>query len=638
MNIEATLIQSIQEAFQALFQIQVQDISLQPTRKDFEGSHTLVTFPYAKTTKKKPEETAQLIGQYLKEKTAIVRDFNVVKGFLNIILEDQVWINAFDQARQAQDFGQSAPNGQKVMVEFSSPNTNKPLHLGHLRNNFLGDAIARIFKANGYEVFKTNLVNDRGIHICKSMVAYQRKGEDETPDSAQIKGDHLVGKYYVAFDKELKQETSVLEHILQAQKQEAQAPYKIIFNADVQKKIDAILKNIATTEDGKKKKELRGDLKQIIQNQTYLMREAQDLLQKWEAGETETLALWKKMNGWVYEGFHQTYQKIGIEFDKIYYESQTYLLGKNIIEEGLKQGIFYQEADGSVWIDLSDEKLDKKLLLRSDGTSVYMTQDLGTADLKYEDFKIDKSVYVVGNEQDYHFKVLFKILEKLGRPYAEGLYHLSYGMVDLPTGKMKSREGTVVDADDLIAQMLEIARQKTNELGKTEGFKLEELEKLYHTIAVGALKYFLLKVDPKKRMLFNPEESVDFEGDAGPFIQFNYARCSAILRTAQEKNIAWEVSDYQTYQHLHPAENALIQMILSFPKKIEEAGENYAPSLIAQYAYDLAKTYSKFYTECSIFQADTKEAQSFRVALTEQNARTLKKAMGLLGIEVPERM
>lgn len=636
MNIEQNLSEEIQQAFQSVFEFAIDPPALQATNKEFAGDYTLVVFPFTKDLRQKPEEIATQIGQHLTQNSKWVIKYNVVKGFLNLVLKEDVWKQTLQFIQQQPAYGNAPSKNQKVMVEFSSPNTNKPLHLGHLRNNFLGDSISRILKANGYEVVKANLVNDRGIHICKSMVAYEREGNNESPQSSGIKGDHLVGKYYVAFDKALRQETSVLQEAVFHSQEQSNTPYKVAFPEEIQKKIDAIVAKIKEQTDAKKIGELQGDLKQIIQNQTFLMREAKDLLQKWEAGESETYSLWQKMNGWVYEGFDETYEKIGISFDKVYHESETYLLGKDIIQDGLSKGVFYQEKDGSVWIDLSADKLDKKLLLRSDGTSVYMTQDLGTADLKYNDFKIDKSVYVVGNEQDYHFQVLFKILEKLDRPYAKGLYHLSYGMVDLPTGKMKSREGTVVDADDLIAQMLEIAKQKTDELGKADDFETEELQKLYHQIALGALKYYLLKVDPQKRMMFNPEESVDFEGDAGPFIQYNFARISSLLRKAEGLGIKKE--NTEAYTDLKPSEIALIQIIYNLPKKIEEAAQNYSPSIISQYVYEVAKTYSKFYNDCPVLVAETDSAKSFRLALSAQTAQVLEKAMGLLGIEMPEKM
>ena len=634
MNIESKLNTYIQKAFEEIFDQQIENIVLQPTKKDFEGSHTFVTFPYSKITKKKPHETAQLIGEYLQEKSGLLTKFNVVQGFLNLSINDQIWIEAFNELRSKNDLSQLPALGQKVMVEFSSPNTNKPLHLGHLRNNFLGDSISRIMAARGYEVVKANLVNDRGIHICKSMVAYLRHGNGETPASSGIKGDHLAGKYYVLFDKDLKKELKQSLEIIQKDS----SANNLHLPETVTQKINTLLAKLAENPDEKKSKELWGAIQKEAQNFCPSQVEAKEMLKKWEAGDAETVALWKKMNEWVYEGFDQTYQKLNIAFDKIYYESNTYLLGKNVIEEGLAKEVFYQNEDTSVWIDLSKDKLDKKLLLRSDGTSVYMTQDLGTAELKYADFQVDKSVYVVGNEQDYHFKVLFKILEKLERPYAAGLYHLSYGMVDLPTGKMKSREGTVVDADDLVAEMKNIAAERTKERGKIEELNEQELQQLYAMIGVGALKYFLVKVDPIKRMLFDPAQSVDFEGDAAPFVQYQHARTKSILRTASAKNLSWKPEDYTAYTTLEPAENNLILLIYDFEKKIIDAADNYAPSIIAQYAYDLAKTFSKFWNECPIMQTPSPESQSFRIALCELTGRTIQEAMSLLGIQVPDRM
>lgn len=588
--IEEKLSQAIQKACETLYQKTVDKIVLQATTGNFEGSHTLVTFQLAKILGQSPEQIAQAIGQFLVEQNDIISKFNVAnKGFLNLTISDQTWFDSFKLMYQNPDFGQQTPNNQRVMVEFSSPNTNKPLHLGHLRNIFLGWSVAKILEAAGYQVFRTCIVNDRGIHICKSMLAYQKFGKGETPESSGIKGDHLVGKYYVEFDKTHKSQITPE----QAQAKNPTSPF---------------------------------------------LQEAENLLIKWEQNDSETVDLWKKMNSWVYAGFNETYQKVGVKFDKIYYESDTYLLGKDIVQEGLDKGVFYRAEDSSVWVDLTADKLDKKIILRSNGTSVYITQDLGTADLKYADFQIDKSIYVVGNEQDYHFKVLFKILEKLGRNYANGLYHLSYGMVELPQGKMKSREGTVVDADDLVAEMIEIAKEKTNELGKTSGFSADELQKLYHIIGLGAIKYFLLKVDPKKTMLFNPEESVDFQGDAAPYIQFNYARINSIGKKAEQENINTQVTDYQNYSELQPTERELIIILNTFPSKINEAAQNYAPSVIGQYVYEVAKSYSKFYTECSIFNAETPAAVSFRVALSAMTAQVIKKGMDLLGIEVPERM
>lgn len=591
MNLEKILQEHIAAALKAEFDVEESNIALQPTRKDFEGSFTFVVFPYVKTLRKSPVELGNAIGNYLVANSGVVKAFNVVQGFLNISIADAAWLDMFGGIFKDKKFGQLADKKETVMVEYSSPNTNKPLHLGHLRNNFLGFSVAQILSANGYEVVKANLVNDRGIHICKSMLAYQKFGNGETPESSGLKGDHLVGKYYVEFDKHYKVE------------------------------IEALKANGLSEDDAKK--------------QAPLLVEAQEMLLKWEEGDAETLALWNKMNDWVFAGFNQTYQKMGVSFDKIYRESNTYLLGKKSVEEGLKSGVFFQKEDSSVWIDLTDEGLDQKLVLRKDGTSVYITQDIGTADLKYNDFKMSKSVYVVGNEQDYHFEVLFKILKKLGRPYADGTYHLSYGMVDLPSGKMKSREGTVVDADDLMQEMTDTARERTLELGKIDGFSKEEAEELYHTLAMGALKYFLLKVDPKKRMLFNPEESIDFQGNTGPFIQYTHARICSILRKAHEQGIIGVASNYKT---LHESEQEVIYLLSEYPKKLADAGRELSPSLIAQYAYDLAKAYNRFYNEVSIFNETDLDAQQFRIAFSSVVGETIKKAMALLGINVPSRM
>ena len=597
MNIEESIKSHLSQAFAKLFDhpLPAEEISLQPTRKEFAGSHTFVTFPYARVTRKSPPDTAEALGGYLK-RTDLIQDFNVVKGFLNLEVSDTVWLEALtDMVRSSTagaPFGFYSSNGQRVTIEFSSPNTNKPLHLGHLRNNFLGYATAQILEASGYDVFKTSIINDRGVHICKSMLAYQRFGHGETPASSGKKGDYLVGEYYVKFDQAYKQQ--VQELVGQG------------------------------TAEAKAKKE------------APLMQEVQTMLRQWEQGDSEVVALWKQMNGWVYEGWNDTYQKIGVRFDKQYYESDTYLLGKDAVEEGLAAEVFFRKDDGSVWIDLSDEGLDQKLVLRADGTSVYMTQDLGTVELRYRDQPFDKMVYVVGNEQDYHFNVLFNILKKLGRPYADGLYHLSYGMVDLPSGKMKSREGTVVDADDLIAEVIDAARQQTEQLGKIEDFTDEQAQELYHMLGVGALKYFMLKVDPKKRMLFNPEESVQLHGDTAVFIQYTHARVAKIVRKAASDGIATDT--VPTSISLHPAERELIVLLNEFPTKVMLAAEEYSPSVLAQYAYDLAKAYNRFYTEVSIFGEADAALVAFRVTLSTTVAQTIRRAMGLLGIDVPERM
>ncbi|WP_297334909.1 arginine--tRNA ligase [Algoriphagus sp.] len=596
MSIQQNILSGIQQAFRQIFQLEVEldKLNLAPTRKEFEGTYTFVVFTFLKQTKLSPEMTASKIGDFLKENCRDVSDYNVVKGFLNLVLNENSWIDIFTTLYRKETIGQLPSNGQKVMVEYSSPNTNKPLHLGHLRNNFLGYSVAEILKANGYEVIKSNLVNDRGIHICKSMVAYLHFGNGETPESAGLKGDHLAGKYYVLFDKTYK--TQIKE--LQAKGQ--------------------------TEEEAKKN--------------APILIEAQDMLRKWEANDPQTVALWKQMNQWVYAGFEVTYQTMGVDFDQFYYESDTYLLGKDIVEEGLKKGVFFKKENGSVWVDLTEEGLDEKLVLRADGTSVYITQDMGTADLKYRDFQIDKSVYVVGNEQDYHFEVLFKIMRKLGRSYGPGLYHLSYGMVDLPTGKMKSREGTVVDADDLMQEMIDTAESHTKELGKIEGFNEKQAQELYRILGLGALKYFLLKVDPKKRMLFNPKESIEFQGNTGPFIQYSHARIASILRKADQLEVNYQNPDFSSMGQLAESETSLILILNDFEKKIAQAGTEYSPAIIAQYLFDLAKEYNRFYADVPIFSENDASILAFRVALSAQTAKTIKKGMRLLGIAVPDRM
>ena len=586
----------IHDSFQFLFNhnLPLEEIAFQQTRNEFEGSYTFVTFPYSKITGKRPDETATVLGEFLKENVAIIKDFNVVKGFLNLVLEQSVWIKTLVSLTDKPVWSTVESKDEKVMVEYSSPNTNKPLHLGHLRNNFLGYSVSEIMAANGSEVMKVNLVNDRGIHICKSMLAYQKQGEGKTPIDLNVKGDKLVGDYYVKFNDLFKSEVAEL------------------------------------VETGKTKEE--------AEKEAPILQEAQQMLLKWEQGDRETTDLWKKMNSWVYEGFEQTYKSIGVEFDKFYYESDTYLSGKDIVEEGLEKGIFFKKEDGSVWIDLTEDGLDEKLVLRADGTSVYMTQDIGTADLKYEDFPMQKSVYVVGNEQDYHFKVLFLILKKLGRPYAEGMYHLSYGMVELPDGKMKSREGTVVDADELVADMITMARERTQEVGKIDDFSEEEAENLYKMLALGALKYYLLRVEPKKKMLFNPADSIDFQGNSGVYLQYTHAKISAILRKAIKDNISHTSASFESLKELENTEEELIRLLSDYPAYLNEAAQNYAPSAIANYMYDLAKQYSKLYAELPIFGEENKAKKSLRIALSDSTAKTLKHAGKLLGIEMPERM
>ncbi len=590
-SIQELLIEKTVEAVNALYgaEIPASQLALQETRKEFEGQITLVVFPVTRFSKKSPEVTGNEIGTYLKENIQEISDFNVIKGFLNLSFSDDYWISLLNTTILPDSFGKYPQNGKKLMVEYSSPNTNKPLHLGHIRNNLLGYSVAEILKAYGYDVVKANLVNDRGIHICKSMLAWQKFGNGETPESAGLKGDHLVGKYYVVFDKEYKKEIDQLN-------QEGQS------------------------EDDAKKN-------------APLMKEAQVMLQKWEANDAEVINLWKTMNGWVYAGFDKTYKQLGVDFDKFYYESETYLLGKDIIQEGLEKGVFFKKEDNSVWIDLTDEGLDQKLVLRGDGTSVYITQDLGTAQLKYDEFKMDESIYVVGNEQDYHFKVLFAILKKLGKEWANGLYHLSYGMVDLPSGKMKSREGTVVDADDLMAEMIETAKERTEELGKTEGFNEEEKASLYQTIGMGALKYFLLKVDPKKRLLFDPNESVDFQGHTGPFVQYTHARIKSVLRKAE-----YTGADVKTPASISPYERDLIQALANYPAIIEASAQEFSPAQLANYAYDLAKLYNKFYHEETILKAEDENVKGFRLQMSASAARIIAESMNMLGIQVPERM
>ena len=593
MKLEEDIKIHIKNAFKSIFEVELDSaqLFLQPTRKEFEGTHTFVVFPFLKISQKSPEATAVAIGDFLKSRSGMIKDYNVVKGFLNLEIGTAVWISCLDDMLKNQHWGQLDSNGKKVMVEFSSPNTNKPLHLGHLRNNFLGDAISRIIEAAGYQVKRTNLVNDRGIHICKSMLAYQRWGKGETPETAQLKGDHLAGKYYVLFDKYYKEEIATL------------------------------VGQGVSEEEAKKK--------------APILVEAQEMLQKWEQKDAEVMTLWNNMNAWVYAGFETTYQTMGIEFDAIYKESETYLLGKDIIEEGLKKQVFYEREDGSVWINLKEEGLDEKLVMRSDGTSVYITQDIGTCDFKYEDFPMDQSVYVVGNEQDYHFNVLFAIMKKMGRPYGEGLYHLSYGMVDLPSGKMKSREGTVVDADELMDEMFMTAAKHTLELGKIEGLTENESKNLFRMVGLGALKFFLLKVDPKKRMLFDPKESIEFQGHTGPFVQYTYARISAILRRASADGINEALSPIQK---IHPREQILLAHLVRFEEVIVQAARDYSPALLAQYVYDLAKDYNGFYQELSIFNEPDDPLVNFRISLSGLTARVIHRSMNLLGIEVPNRM
>ncbi len=592
MTIESTIIEQVKNAVQSLYQTEVaaDSIVIQETRKEFEGQVTVVIFPFTKLSKISPEQTGTQIGEYLMQHIAEVIDFNVIKGFLNLSVSDQYWVDQLLNNVLAESYGQFPSNGQKVMVEYSSPNTNKPLHLGHVRNNLLGYSVSEILAANGYDVVKVNLVNDRGIHICKSMLAWQLYGNGETPESSGLKGDHLVGKYYVVFDKEYK------------------------------KQIEELVSSGQTEEDAKKN--------------APVIRQAQEMLLKWEAGDAEVIELWQMMNGWVYAGFEVTYKRLGVDFAKYYYESDTYLLGKDTIQEGLDKGVFFKKNDGSVWIDLTEDGLDQKLVLRADGTSVYITQDLGTAQLKYDDYKMNKSIYVVGNEQDYHFKVLFLILQKLGKTWAQGLYHLSYGMVDLPSGKMKSREGTVVDADELMDDMILTAKERTEELGKVDGFSESEKANLYDMIGLGALKFFLLKVEPKKRLLFDPNESIDFQGHTGPFIQYTHARIRSVMVKAGYT--ATMTSDYR--ESLTVLERELIVTLAKYPDVIEAAAGEYSPAMIANYIYELAKLYNKFYHEESILKAEDPLVRNFRLDLSAAASSVINKGMKLLGIRVPERM
>jgi arginyl-tRNA synthetase len=593
MNIERNLITATVAAVKQIYNQDLPEdqVNLQDTRAEFKGQITLVVFPVVRYSKKSPEATATDVGEYLVEHVEEVIGFNVIKGFLNLEIVESYWLDLLNTDLLDPDFGSFKPNGKKVMVEYSSPNTNKPLHLGHVRNNLLGYAVAELLKASGSEVYKVNLVNDRGIHICKSMLAWQKFGNGETPESTGLKGDHLVGKYYVIFDKEYKKEIEALK--------------------------------------------LSGQTEEEAKKNAPLMKEAQDMLLAWEAGDAEVMELWKRMNTWVYAGFEISYKNLGVDFDKYYYESNTYLLGKDSVEEGLAKGVFFKKPDGSVWIDLTADGLDEKLVLRADGTSVYITQDLGTAQMKYDDFKMDESIYVVGNEQDYHFKVLFLILKKLGKEWAMGLHHLSYGMVDLPSGKMKSREGTVVDADDLVAEMVETARQKTEALGKINDFSDAEKQQLYYNIGLGALKYFLLKVDPKKRLLFDPSESIDFQGNTGPFIQYTHARIQSLLQKAGFE------SGHKSDVHIKLTDTELEMVILlsKYPSEILLAAKGYSPASLANYLYEVAKMFNKFYHEVPpIVKEEDAKLKQHRLNLSWLTAKILKSGMKLLGIEVPDRM
>ena len=596
MNIEKDLQLAIIKVIAQLYDAEVSpaQITLQKTKKEFTGHYTLVTFPLLRISRKKPEDTAEEIGEALLKDSSIIESFNVIKGFLNLSLSSAVWIKLMEEINRNPSYGIETPadDAPLYMVEYSSPNTNKPLHLGHVRNNLLGHSLSEILKANGKRVVKTNIVNDRGIHICKSMLAWQKWGNNETPESSGKKGDHLIGDYYVLFDQKYKAEQAELQ--------------------------------------------VKGLSKEEAEAESPLMAQAREMLLKWENNDPDTVSLWKKMNNWVYKGFDETYKEMGVSFDKIYYESDTYLVGRERVLKALEDGIFYRKEDNSVWADLSDDKLDHKLLLRADGTSVYMTQDIGTAKLRFDDYPIDTMIYVVGNEQEHHFKVLSTLLDKLGYEFGKGLVHFSYGMVELPDGKMKSREGTVVDADDLMTQMIATARETSNELGKLDGYTAEEAEDVSRMVGLGALKYFILKVDPRRNMTFNPEESIDFNGNTGPFIQYTHARIQSVLRKAAELNIA--IPSEIGIVELSEKEEGMVQMLADFTGVIAQAAEEYNVSLVANYIYELVKEYNQFYHDFSILREENEQLKAFRLMLSKNVALTIKKGMLLLGIDVPERM
>ncbi|WP_303180885.1 arginine--tRNA ligase [uncultured Butyricimonas sp.] len=595
MTIEKMLTQQVLEAVKACYGVELteKDVQLQETRKEFAGDLTVVVFPFTRYSRKSPEETAKELGEYLKQNIEEVETYNVIKGFLNVVISAAYWIEVLNEVAREEKYGYAKePSGKTYMIEYSSPNTNKPLHLGHIRNNFLGWSVSEIQKANGHHVIMVNLVNDRGIHICKSMIAWEKFANGATPESTGTKGDHFVGDYYVRFDKEYKAQTKEL------------------------------MEKGMTEEEAKK--------------QAPILLEAQEMLRKWEAGDEKTVALWRKMNDWVLKGFEETYKMMGITFDKVYFESETYKKGRDIVLQGLADGVLYRKDMGSVWADLTGDGLDHKLLLRDDGTSVYMTQDIGTAYDRFNEFNMDQEIYVVGNEQNYHFQVLSLVCKKLGFDWADKIKHLSYGMVELPEGKMKSREGTVVDADDLIAEMIHTARTTSEELGKLDGYSEEEAEDVYRKVALGALKYFILKVDPKKTMMFNPKESIDFNGNTGPFIQYTYTRIRSVLRKAEEAGIQIVLGDIHT--GLTEKEQNLIRFIAKLPAVVKEAGDNYSPALLGNYAYDLAKEFNQFYHDYSILKEENEQVRNLRLLLAQQCSVAIRSAMGMLGIEMPERM
>jgi len=644
MNLQETLTNHVKQAAKTIFNVELDSVEFQATRKDFAGDITLVVFSLLRFIKSNPVTIGEQIGQYLQDNVEDVKGFNVVKGFLNIEISDSYYLEFFNTIKDNKNFGIKASNldDKAVLVEYSSPNTNKPLHLGHVRNNLLGYSVAEIIKASGKKVYKTQIINDRGIHICKSMLAWEKFGNGQTPESTGLKGDKLVGNYYVKFEKAFQEEYSnwceTNEYVIEFNIDKNTPLGEKLVNEDGE--IHIIDTNLSKYQIDFSNEGLHKNFKSNFRDKYFkryskIGKEAQQMLQKWEAGDFETIALWEKMNGWVYEGFAETYKNLGVDFDKLYYESLTYLLGKEFVTEGLKSGVFYKKEDSSVWCDLTPDGLDEKIVLRSDGTAVYMTQDIGTAIQRAKDFPdVGGMVYTVGNEQEYHFKVLFLIIQKLGFDWAKNLYHLSYGMVDLPSGKMKSREGTVVDADDLIDEMTETAGQISEELGKLEGYSDSEKQELYKSIGLGALKYYILKVDPRKRILFDPKESIDFQGNTGPFIQYTYARIQSILRKADLN----ENTSVSLKYILHEKEKELLKQVQLFPEVIQNAADNYSPALVANYTYDLVKEFNSFYQNVSILGADTDIEKFFRVQLSNTVASIIKKAFNLLGIDVPERM
>lgn len=648
MKIQDALEKKVKEAISHIYDVELPVVEFQPTRKDFEGDITVVVFPMLRYVKGNPVQIGQQVGSFLEKELEMVTSFNVVKGFLNLVISDAYYLNFFNEILDNTSYGLVSPSDDAVLVEYSSPNTNKPLHLGHIRNNLLGYSVAEILKASGKKVYKTQIINDRGIHICKSMLAWQRFGNGETPESTGLKGDKLVGNYYVKFEQEFQKEytdwlkTSIAIKEFEKDKNTPLADKLVNEDGESHQLVSTEAMQRLESVDLFSNEIVLNQFKNNFKNQYFNKyskwgAEAQLMLKKWEAGDEEVVSLWKKMNGWVYEGFDTTYKNLGVDFDSYLYESDTYLLGKDVVADGIERGVFYKKEDGSVWIDLTDEGLDEKIVLRSDGTAVYMTQDIGTAIQRVKNHPdINGMVYTVGNEQDYHFKVLFLILKKLGFSWADKLYHLSYGMVDLPSGKMKSREGTVVDADDLMAEMTQTAGKISEDLGKLENYSEEEKQSLYKIIGLGALKYYILKVDPKKRILFDPEESVDFQGNTGPFIQYTYARIQSILRKAKDTKVNWQEEVKLT--ELHPKEKELIKQLQVFPDTIQLAAENYSPAVIANYTYDLVREFNSLYQQVSILGETDTEKKALRVQLSQKVGEVIQTAFRLLGISVPERM